>query len=211
MSYIDTFDHEFVGFFAGNPVYRSLVHHEPDFKSEGDFSCATNEFVVGGGGGEFPGLVVKNPNAAVSHFFRFWLEDISGLDEDTQTELKKMLPDLEAWEDVLHFCGWLGNHYHYFYNACMSPGLVTPYDVEVFGNLEDWIYLNFGELIYFSFPEMAVDVIDSNPEIVAKFERPYMNNILIQPSGYKPYGGRFTDKNGKLDWGKSSWIVNRRS
>lgn len=43
MSYIDTFDHELVGFFAGLPVYHPLVVHE----DATEFSCNPNQLLIG--------------------------------------------------------------------------------------------------------------------------------------------------------------------
>jgi hypothetical protein len=56
MSYIDTFDHELVGFFAGLPLYHPL---EAVMGSGGDeFGCTPLHLMLGGGDGEHPEVVL---------------------------------------------------------------------------------------------------------------------------------------------------------
>lgn len=76
MSYIDTFDNEFVGYFGGIAVYRPLevVPAHPDDPQ--DFGCGPENLVIGGGRGEHPGIVVKAPGEAVVCFVRAWLRRI---------------------------------------------------------------------------------------------------------------------------------------
>jgi hypothetical protein len=209
MSYIDTFDHEFVGFLAGLPVYKSLETITYHDEGSRDFPCTPEDFIVGGGGGEHPGLVIKNPNAAVVYFFREWLEEESGLDETEQERLEENLDEFPCWHKVLHFCGWNVDTYHKFLLRCSSNGLYAPYDEEQFGELENWLYTSFGELIFFSFPELAEKAIKSNKEIVDQIKFPFMNNILIQPAGYKPRAGRVIVDD-QLQFSLSAWEITKR-
>ena len=73
MSYIDTFDNEFVGYFGGIPVYHPLevVPASPDDPAQ--FACGPDNLVIGGGSGEWPGLVVKDAGETVACFVRAWL------------------------------------------------------------------------------------------------------------------------------------------
>lgn len=210
MSYIDTFDNEFVGFLAGYPVYRPLVVNDFHDHEVGDFSCTPNDFVVGGGGGEHPGVVVKNPNGAVLYFFYEWLEEISNLEKSEIERLTSALPEYPGGE-ALHFCGWKVDHYHKFYQACSSASLVTPYNEERFCTLDQWLYTCFGELIFFSYPELAEKIITEQQELHKLITHPFLNNILVQPAGFKPTGGRIIDSSGKLQWGLSAWKINRRT
>src|SRR5690348_13967515 len=73
MSYIDTFDHEFVGFFVGLPLYHPTETVSAKRHAD-EFGCTTGELVLGGGPGEYPALLVTDPGGAVLHFLHFWLE-----------------------------------------------------------------------------------------------------------------------------------------
>ena len=93
MSYIDQFRHELVGMLGGLPVYRPLedIVGDEDPAYTGEFSCTTCQLVIGGGGGEFPGLVVKKPVCAVATFLSAELADME--------ELAKERPGLPAPPD----------------------------------------------------------------------------------------------------------------
>jgi hypothetical protein len=72
MSYIDTFDdtfdHGLVGFFAGLPRYHPL---ETVAGSGGDeLGCTPRQLVLGGGSGEHPAVVLRQPPAAVMAFLQ---------------------------------------------------------------------------------------------------------------------------------------------
>ena len=59
MSYIDTFDHEFIGFIAGLPIYLPLeTVTASDIPSE--FGCSPQNLIIGGGDGEHPAIIVTD-------------------------------------------------------------------------------------------------------------------------------------------------------
>jgi hypothetical protein len=91
MSYIDTFDHELVGFFAGLPLYRPL---EIVAGSGGDeFGCTPLQLVLGGGSGEHPAVVLAQPRAAVVWYLQATLPaDRPALSQEPQRLLDEVPP-----------------------------------------------------------------------------------------------------------------------
>jgi hypothetical protein len=55
MSYIDLFKHREVGNICGLPLYLALENIDGD-----EFKCKTGSVIIGGGGGEHPGMVIKD-------------------------------------------------------------------------------------------------------------------------------------------------------
>jgi hypothetical protein len=210
MSYIDTFSHEFVGFFAGLPIYRSLVKHTENDESPAYFSCTIHDFIVGGGAGEHPALLIRSPNEAVSYYFRAWLEAESGLTDEAQALLEEKLLPYPDWEKVFSFCGWGVETYAAFLERCKSNVVVTPYNESEFGFFENWLYASFGEFIFFSFPEFAPLFISNNQEIANKIKYSFINNVLILPSGFIPKAGAIYE-NGKVSIGISAWNVTKKN
>lgn len=210
MSYIDTFSHEFVGFFAGLPIYRSLIDHMENDDNPTYFSCSTQDFIIGGGPGEHPALLIKNPDEAVSYYFRAWIEDQSDLTDEEQTLLEENLLPYPEWKKVFSFCGWGVEAYANFLERCKSNAVVTPYDEAKFGFFENWLYISFGEFIFFSFPELAEQFISRNQDITNKIKYSYINNILILPSGFTPKAGAIYE-NGRISTGITSWNITRRN
>ena len=209
MSYIDTFSHEFVGFFAGLPIYRSLVDHTEDDDSPAYFSCSIHDFIIGGGPGEHPALLIKNPSEAVSYYFRAWLEDESGLTDEEQDSLEENLLPYPDWKNVFSFCGWGVETYAKFLERCKSNAVVTPYNEVEFGFFENWLYISFGEFIFFSFPEFAESFISNNQEIASKIVSSYINNVLILPSGFIPKAGAIYE-NGEVLTGITGWNITKK-
>lgn len=94
VSYIDTFDNEFVGYFGGIPVYHplevvpALPNEDPQH-----FACGPENLVIGDGPGAHLGIVVKAPGEAVVCFVRAWLDDTPFLSPDERQALR---PAIEA-------------------------------------------------------------------------------------------------------------------
>ena len=125
MSYIDTIDHELVGFFAGLLVYYPLDTITGNPPGSHDFNCNPRQLVVGGGGGEHPALALQRPDCAVAYFVDAWLEQKS---DPNPQEMSDNLQALQAtWEtfvddryavafdDIWHFAGWSVPTYAEFY------------------------------------------------------------------------------------------------
>src|SRR5688500_17361115 len=148
MSYIDTFAHEFVGFFCNLPVYHPLETINDNPPGSADFNCDPTNLVIGGGSGEHPGLVLQRPDCAVAHFVTDWLKQY--------THTLPAPPDAEEtiwyapWdvfledaistssEQVFAFAGWDTRTYHEFYQRCCSSAMHTPYDPKQDGWFEWW-------------------------------------------------------------------------
>ena len=68
MSYIDAYDHEYIGSLGYLPIYRPLQVIDGDKWGGYDFSATPDNLVLGGGSGEHPGLVVHKPGSLVAKF-----------------------------------------------------------------------------------------------------------------------------------------------
>lgn len=204
MSYIDTFDHELVGFFAGLPLYHPL--ETVTGTGDDEFNCTPLQLVLGGGSGEHPTMVLTNLTAAVAAFLHAALPPDSPL---LSTEAQQFLDELPPLQECLHFAGWFTADYSAFYKRCSSPSLVTPYHVEQDGLLEEWILRNAGEFVYFSMPELAPDVHSSLADVCARVSSPIYYNVLILPPGYPPPAGRYRAASGEVIWGNHAWRTER--
>jgi hypothetical protein len=148
-SYIDAFDHEFVGFLAGLPLYHpteSIIGTAvPD-----EFACETNQLVLGGGPGEHPALVLTDPGGASLHFLHFWLEVAPDGRPETPSVSLVGLPDAPPAAKCLCFAGWNMRTHAAFYARCQSCGIPTPYDEQRHASIEEWLLGSLGEFVYFA-------------------------------------------------------------
>jgi hypothetical protein len=222
MSYIDTFDNEFVGYFGGIPVYHPLevVPASPDDPE--CFACGPDNLVIGGGSGERPGLVVKEAGETVGCFVRDWLR---WLEQNFKDEYQALRPGVEAWPDaaapretsgywrrVFEFAGWQAADYVKFSARCASPAFPRPFDPAEDGSLESWLAASVGEFIFFSMPELALDAIqrlgDLRHHVSEGIYRRWYQNILLLPPGYPVWGRREVDNN--VIWEVSAWGIQRQ-
>lgn len=223
MSYIDTFDNEFVGYFGGIPVYHPL-EVVPAFSNEAprDFACSPENLVIGGGSGEHPGIVVKAPGEAVVCFVRAWFEETPFLSPEERQALQ---PALEAWPDaysrkswsdcrrndwmhVFEFAGWRAADYLGFTTRCASRAFHRPYDPGKDRSLEQWLAASVGEFILLAMPELAPDAIQRLGDLRRHVSGDIYRNILLLPPGYRPWGRREVDS--KVIWGISAWGIQRQ-
>ena len=185
MSYIDSYKHEHVGVFGGLPVYHPLEDipgsNEPDL--DGEFACAASQLVIGGGDGEWPGLVIKSPVGAVVTFLDCCFEEEELLKAIEKSAWEEIFDEHRYQGNIFDFCGWGVRDYHAFYERCKSPAMGYPFqeDGDV-GSFEDWLACSIGEFIFFAMPELA-------PALMAKLNDPYQcaadmgfHNVLIVPS-----------------------------
>jgi hypothetical protein len=205
MSYIDTLDHELVGFFAGLPLYHPL---ETVTGSGGDeFGCTPRQLVLGGGSGEHPAVVLREPTAAVAAFLQAALPpDAPALAPESAQVLDEMPP----LDECLHFAGWGIADFVAFDERCRTPTFVTPYRPEQDGALEAWVLCNLGEFVYFAMPELAPDVQTHLAEVCARVRRPRYFNVQILPPGYAAPAGRRRSAAGDVIWGTYAWMTERR-
>lgn len=199
MSYIDTFEHEFIGFFGGLPIYHPLEEVIGDSQAPASFSCNPNNLVIGGGEGEHPALVLERPDCAVVHFVTSWLKSSP-----------KSLPDVEhvneslwyaPWDDyiddlldvqsgeVFSFVEWDVKTYYNFYNRCISSRMFTPYEPGLHGWFEWWVAGCLGELIFFSLPDLVPNLPELLPQAYDIIQQPLYVNVVTPTPGVKiPYG-----------------------
>lgn len=180
MSHIDSFKHQIVGEFGGIPVYRPLE------TIAGDFECTENQLMLGGGSGEHPVMVLKNPLAAVACFLHEEIPHLK-LGEDMRALWESAIDSHITWDysDILAFYDWDILTYHNFYEICTSDSLCNCYMDDI--SIEKWLVLGFGEFVFYAMPELAL-------EIVSLLDRPYQyfhhiryNNIMLVPPNMPVY------------------------
>ncbi|MFN8529444.1 MAG: hypothetical protein U0670_12600 [Anaerolineae bacterium] len=207
MSYIDTFDHEFVGFFGQLPVYHPLVVHQGG-ESRGEYSCNPRNLIIGGGSGEHPALILKHPQRAVTAFVIDWRSrPENAANTHSDDPLNIVLSGSEQWiedlqktvpaSDALEFAGWEVEVFHRFFEMCTSPALRTPFAKHI--HFEEWLLACFGEFIIFSMPEL-----DERLPGAREVLYPLYTNILLPPPGYPIFGGRRLME-GKLVYNQRWW------
>jgi hypothetical protein len=208
MTYIDTFDHEFVGFFAGLPLYHP-TQSIPARQHADEFGCTSRQLVLGGGPGEHPALVVTDADGAVLHFLHFWLELApDGRPESPAVALAK-LPDAPPADDCLCFAGWHVQTYADFYARCQSPAIPTPYDQRLQGRVEEWILGSLGEFVFFAMPELAAKTLRGLADLRQRVDRPIFYNVTILPPNYGAPAGRSHNAAGQVVRGNYPWHTSR--
>jgi len=222
MSYSDTFDSEFVGYFGGIPVYHPLevVPALPDDDAQ-DFACGPENLLIGGGSGEHPGIVVKAPAETVVCFVRAWLDETPFLSPDERQALR---PAVEAWLDaserpqsrwprrtdwrhVFAFAGWRAANYVKFSTRCASRAFHRPFDPGKDDSLEQWLAASVGEFILLAMPELAEDAVQRLGDLRRHISGDLYKNILLLPPGYPVWGRREVDN--QVTWGISAWRIQR--
>lgn len=158
MSYIDNFNHQEVGIVSGIQVYLA----KQDITGE-DFQCKENQFIIGGGGGEHPAMVVNNINQAVITYLIFIKNDeeidLFCLDNDEY--------DFHYLDNLTHFF-WTIKDFVNFYESSKSEGYSEYSDYQV----EAWIAAKVGDLAFRNFPEL----IDS---AILKIANKYLKDVNL--------------------------------
>jgi hypothetical protein len=218
MSYVDTFDNEFVGYFGGVPVYHPLEVLPPLPDDDPlDFACGPENLLIGGGSGEHPGIVVKETGETVVCFVRAWLDETPFLSPDERQALR---PTVEAWADaagrrqprsdwghVFEFAGWAVTDYVKFSTRCASRAFHRPFDPDKDASLEQWLAASVGEFILFAMPELAEDAVQRLGDLRRHVSGDIYRNILLLPPGYPCWGRREVDS--QVTWGISAWRIQR--
>lgn len=187
MSYIDSFDHEYIGSIGYLPIYHPLEEVKGEKWGAYDFNASPNNLVLGGGSGEHPGLVIHNLASVVTKYLYFNLTD----EEENQLtkDEEEYILDLYYVNtyEILEFCSWSIRQYSDFLKMASSELLSAP--IEDDEDVEDWIIRSIGELVFFSLPDL-------NPEheklskIFSKFTiNATMQNVVCVPPGYPKIGG----------------------
>ena len=179
MSYIDSFEHVLVGYFAGLPVYRPLVDipGPEDGTRDEDFGCSTHQLVIGGGSGEHPGLVLERAGAAMAAYaLESGLFDLPG--DETAA-----LGEIIAAAPVHQRYGWRADQDEAFAVRCQSVALYNPHGPER-ESLDHWLTLGLGEFAYLAMPDLAPDMAARlQPFQTATPDTAEFNNILLPPPG----------------------------
>jgi len=214
VSYIDSFDHEFVGYLGGLPVYHPLEVVPAGLDDPRDFACSPQNLVIGGGSGEHPGLVVKEPGETVACFVRAWLRWHAGHHPDEHQALPAAVEpyasasqECSYWRRVFEFAGWQSADYVEFSQRCASPAFNRPFDPYEDGSLEGWLAASVGEFILLAMPDLAPDAIGRLGDLRRHICESLYGNILLVPPGY-PVWGR-TEADHQVTWGISAWRIQR--
>lgn len=158
MSYIDNFNHQEVGVVSGIQLYLA----KQDITGE-DFQCKENQFIIGGGGGEHPAMVINNINQAVITYLIFIKDDADidsfCLDSDEY--------DFHYLDNLIPFF-WTIKDFVNFYEMSKSEGYNEDSNYQV----EAWIGAKVGDIAFRNFPELI------DPAIL-KIANKYLNNSVI--------------------------------
>lgn len=199
MSYIDCFDHEYIGQIGYLPIYHPTEIIKGENYSNEDFSATPDNLVIGGGSGEHPAIVLKNIECMVARYLYHFLDDESckKLSEEEEKYIEGLYFSKENYE-ILEFCGWSTRNYVGL-EKLFNSEFINKYKEDHYA--EDWLIRNVGELVYFSLPELNPE----NDKLHDIFDRfsigAKYGNILCTPAGYPPCGGRYM-KNGRAFFGK---------
>ncbi len=218
MSYIDTFDFELIGHFGGLPVYHPLESVEANEFDPKDFACDPSQLLIGGGGGEHPGIVVVSPTEAAMHFLRDYMESHgSQWNESTQSRWKQIVEPWAndparrftcPWFKVFHFAGWKTKDYVDFQQRCMSPAMMRPFHPEIDHLLESWLAISVGEFLVLAMPELIEPLIAQLGNLRETITFDLYQNILLSPPGYPKWGRK--EVNGSVQWHLVSWQIQRK-
>lgn len=214
MSYIDTFQHEFLGFFGGLPIYHPLEEVKGDARITTSFSCSPSSIIIGGGEGEHPALILQRLDCAVVHFVTRWLKTFPELVPSVEHVNESVwyapwdnyidsLLDVQS-DEVFTFVEWDVKTYHNFYDRCTSLRMFTPYELELDGWFEWWVARCLGELIFFSLPELVPNLPESLPQVYSIVRKPLYINVLTPTYGIEMPYGRIR-VNGKFTQGYNRW------
>lgn len=194
MSYIDCFDHEYIGNLGYLPIYHPFVNIEGGKWGDSDFSATPQNLILGGGSGEHPAIVVHKLECLVAKF----LDDQLG-DEDEPEYGNDFLDQFFInYEEMFEFCGWKAGHFHNLVEMAKSTSFYSPIEDEF--DLGEWLVKSLGELIFYSLPELNSQQ-EKLKKIYGNFEiAPTMQNVKCVPKGYPIQGGRRII-DGELKWG----------
>lgn len=206
MSYIDGFDHEYIGSLGYLPLYHPIAPIQGDGWAMSDFSADASNLVLGGGSGEHPALVIHHLDALVAFFIdeQFTEQEQEQLKTD---DLNKLI-DLKSSENIFEFCDWKVRHYAQLQQMAECSAMNSPLTEDE--ELEDWLASSLGELIYFSLPELCHEYSWFKHLVKDQNIFPSRANIRILPPGYPQPGGRVFVNN-KMQWGINYWQNNHKS
>ena len=199
MSYIDTFDHELVGFFGGLPIYHPL--ETVIESSTWEFGCNPSQLVLGGGEGEHPAVIYIRPIFSVIAYLK---AAIVRFQNEKALPLEILDVDISS-NKALSFAGWELEDFTNFHIRLNSPAFVSPYSKSQETSLLNWIMANIGEFVYFSMPELLhFDPLENLVKSIM-VSHTLFNNVMILPAGYSVEAGRKRMLDNSIKWGQYHW------
>jgi hypothetical protein len=220
MSYIDTFDHEFVGYLAGVPIYHPLEVVPASEADAREFGCDPGCLVIGDGPGWHAAIVCRQLDDMVRHFVRGWAVWQHTFDVEVIPAEVRVLPAWQAAlavpaeipDSLLEFAGWSADQLAEFRERCSSSGQPRPFSPARDDSLASWLVGTIGEFVLLAMPDLAPLAAREFAELRVPIQnamRPETNyeNILLAPPGYRPWGRREAD--GTLHWGAPAWQTQR--
>lgn len=200
MSYIDCYDHEYIGHLGYLPIYHPLEEIKGEAWGGYDFSATPKDLVLGGGCGEHPGLVVHKLESLAAKFLYDQITEKEAA--SLPQEERDYVVDLCHMDNLFEFCGWSVRHYAALTKMASSDAFMAPLGEDE--AVEEWLGKSLGELVCYSLEEL-------NPEhnrlvrIFSDFPiRATMRNVLCPPPGYPTVGGRRLEE-GNVKWGLHRW------
>jgi hypothetical protein len=210
MSYVDTFDHELVGFFAGLPLYHPLETVRE--VSPWEFGCSPTHLVLGGGDGEHPALVLTDPPASAMHFVQYVLAHDPELERSISGESLDLILNAPLSTECIRYAGWSLDTFAVFHERCMASAFLHPYKFEEPGwGLDEWLVSSLGEFVYFAMPELAASYLEAMQDVRKVVQAPALYNVLILPPGFQAPAGRRHDESGNVVFGNYRWITTKRT
>ena len=182
MSHIDSFKHQLVGFFGRIRVYKALEN------INGDFQCKENDLILGGGSGEHPAMVLKNPFAAVAWFLDSEVDDLE-MNDSEREQFKSSFQNFINWEpdEIIQFYEWGMSTCDDFYKLCKEGVCLSNRYTQEDISIEEWLILGFGEFVFFAMPELIPEIITELRDPYKHFHHMSYNNILLQPPNIPVY------------------------
>ena len=199
MSYIDSYKHELIGLFGGRWVYHPLEDIPGCEDHEDEFSCSVDQIVIGGGSGEWPGLVVRCPTGAVVSFLDNSLEDDDLYKKISKSDWYETCDEYRYKETIFQYCGWSVTEYHRFFELCCSASMPNAFQEDNEMSFQDWLSCSIGEFIYFAMPELAMPIMSKLKAPYVDVNHIHFNNLLIVPPNMPVYAN-----------GGNAWDVNRK-
>ena len=133
MSYIDLFKHKYIGEVSGLPVYQALEDIDGD-----EFQCEKSQYIIGGGGGEHPAIVIKD--LYISILLKVYYET-----DDWHSILKI------DYVNNLKFFGWMINTYANFDKLARKNGYrdqtMDKNDDTGYPSIEFWLNVELARLL----------------------------------------------------------------
>lgn len=203
MSYIDSYNHEFVWYLWYLPIYHPTenIIGVTDKWGEYDFNASSKNLVLWWWSWEHPALVLHRLECFVAKYINENLteEEFESLDKKDKNYLFDLIYT-DYWE-LLEFCWWEIENYHKFFNMWKLETFRNPCSEDK--KTEDWLIESIWEFIFHFMPEL-------NPkqkklkELASKFKLYHYNNISCPPPWNFNYWGRKIE-NWKVKWGSNYW------